>query len=80
VLDDPEKQVLRLTERVRSLEMLVFNLRVGRRVLMRLLEEQVRRNEVSSENRKRKPRRRLGHMPGVAPAGARIIEFPKQDG
>ncbi len=80
MLDDPEKQVLRLTERVRSLEMLVFNLRVGRRVLMRLLEEQVRRNEVSSTNAKRKPRRHLMRGMGDDGARTRVIEFPKQDG
>ncbi len=79
MLDDPEKQVLRLTERVRSLEMLVFNLRVGRRVLMRLLEEQVRRNEASSASEKRKPRRRITRGLGAA-VRTRVIEFPKQDG
>lgn len=77
MLDDRDKQVLRLTERVRSLEMLVFNLRVGRRVLMRLLEEQVRQNEAATRKRKAKPRRRLAHTRTVSPAGARVIEFPK---
>lgn len=77
MLDDREKQVLRLTERVSSLEMLVFNLRVGRRVLMRLLEEQVRQNEAFAGKRKRKPQRRLGHGREMPAAGARVIEFPK---
>ncbi|MDP2858532.1 MAG: hypothetical protein Q8P50_11220 [Bacillota bacterium] len=77
MLDDRDKQVLRLTERVRSLEMLVFNLRVGRRVLMRLLEEQMRQNEAAARKRKAKPRRRLVGTPAISPARAHIIEFPK---